>query len=191
MHGPAKEQLAIKIDGVLLQAIEKSEDLNQLFNLAEHYGKFHWLNTTSRWACPEVERHVFHKVSSAITTNGKTVTKGAITHVLSEGYDVGGHTPLCVNLAKEQAQRGEHVQLVITRNVTPNVASDIKQSGICRTRGDTVSVCKPCRYSFQLRAVSMLYRTRNLGRKLVINASIPSSQKPIFSWNSMYGSECQ
>ena len=130
MHGPAKEQLAIKIDGVLLQAIEKSEDLNQLFNLAEHYGKFHWLNTTSRWACPEVERHVFHKVSSAITTNGKTVTKGAITHVLSEGYDVGGHTPLCVNLAKEQAQRGEHVQLAITRNVTPNVASDIKQSGI-------------------------------------------------------------
>ena len=59
MHGPAKEQLAIKIDGVLLQAIEKSEDLNQLFNLAEHYGKFHWLNTTSRWACPEVERHSY------------------------------------------------------------------------------------------------------------------------------------
>ncbi|HCK18550.1 MAG TPA: hypothetical protein DHW36_08545 [Thalassospira sp.] len=130
MHGPAKEQLVAKIDGALLQAIEKSTDINQLINLAEHYGKFHWLNTTNRWACPQVERHVFNKVSSQIATNATPSNKSAVTHVLSEGYDVGGHTPLCINLAKEQAQRGENVQLAITRNVTSNVASDIKQSGI-------------------------------------------------------------
>jgi hypothetical protein len=130
LAGDNKQQLVSKIDGVILQAISNSQDIAQVLNLAEHYGKFHWLNTTDRWACPELERHIFQMVEPFI---GELIVPSERTrtlHVLSEGYDTGGHTPLCVNILKEQKRRNEDVAIAITRQATKKVIDDLSNHSI-------------------------------------------------------------
>ena len=130
LAGDNKQQLVSKIDGVILQAISNSQDIAQVLNLAEHYGKFHWLNTTDRWACPELERHIFQMVEPFI---GELIVPSERTrtlHVLSEGYDTGGDTPLCVNILKEQKRRNEDVAIAITRQATKKVIDDLSNHSI-------------------------------------------------------------
>jgi hypothetical protein len=130
LTGENKQQLVSKIDGVILQAISNSSDITQVLNLAEHYGKFHWLNMTDRWACPELERHIFHMVEPIIGDLAVPSERTRTLHVLSEGYDTGGHTPLCVNLIKEQKRRKEDVVLSITRQATKKIIDDVSKSCI-------------------------------------------------------------
>ncbi|OSQ48362.1 glycosyltransferase family 1 protein [Thalassospira alkalitolerans] len=130
MRGEQKKNMALQIDGALLQSINACRDANKLFELAEYYGKFHWLNTTERWSCPEIENFIFALIAPRLPEFKATGNRKVISHVISEGYDIGGHTPLCVNLMKEQKRLGNDVQLVITRGVTPTVLEDVKASGI-------------------------------------------------------------
>lgn len=130
LTGENKQQLVSKIDGVILQAISNSRDVAQVLNLAEHFGKFHWLNTTDRWAFPELERHVFQMVEPIIGDLVVPSERTRTLHVLSEGYDIGGHTPLCVNLIKEQKRRKEDVVLAITRQATKKIIDEVSEASI-------------------------------------------------------------
>ncbi len=142
MRGEQKKQIVQQIDVALLRAIESARDANKLFELAEHYGKFHWLNTTERWACPEVENHIFRLIEPRLPALRASQNRTMVSHVISEGYDVGGHTPLCINLMKEHKKRGTGVQFVITRGVTKKVLMEVQNTQIPILAQNSTGVAK-------------------------------------------------
>jgi hypothetical protein len=130
MNKEKKSLLIDQIDKTLLDAIYSCRDTNKLFDLARHYGRFHWLNLTDRWSHIELENYIFKFIGSQIPDFKPAENRTTITHVLSEGYDTGGHTPLCINLIKEQKIRGDDVELIITRSATPSIITDLRTSDV-------------------------------------------------------------
>tara|TARA_B100000123_G_scaffold271783_1_gene252481 strand:- start:300 stop:1661 length:1362 start_codon:yes stop_codon:yes gene_type:complete len=125
-----KHLLIKKIDATLMQAMLESINIPQLLKIAQQYGHFHWFNLTDRWENKAVENHIFKLVLPHLEnlTRAKNPTK--VTHVMSEGHNTGGHTPLCLNIVKEQKSRGREVEIFITKRATQKVIEEIKQSGI-------------------------------------------------------------
>jgi len=125
-----KNLLIKKIDGTLMQAMLASKDISQLLKIAQQYGHFHWFNLTDRWENKAVENHIFQFAQPYLKDLRRAENPTKITHVISEGHDTGGHTPLCLNIVKEQKARGREVELFITKRATPKVIEEIKLAGI-------------------------------------------------------------
>lgn len=130
MINEKKIQLCKHIDQVFLQGMLDCPDPNQLLQLCRFYGQFHSLNMTDRWSNIPVENHVYKVMEPYLADLQSVGTPTKITHVISEGYDFGGHTPICVNLLKAQKKRGEDVQLFVTRSITKNTYDDLNTTGI-------------------------------------------------------------
>ncbi|WP_417811904.1 hypothetical protein [Thalassospira alkalitolerans] len=130
MDKEQKSLLVQKIDETLLNAIYSCRDANKLFDLARHYGCFHWFNLTDHWSHPDLENHIFNLIESRLPHFTPSENRTTVTHVLSEGYDTGGHTPLCVNLVKEQKAHNDDVELIITRSATQNIIDDLRKAQV-------------------------------------------------------------
>lgn len=130
MNNEQKSQLISQIDGALRQAIQSCRDANKLFNLARHYAQFHWLNLTECWEKADLENYIFKLIEPRLPAFTAQESRTKITHVISEAYDTGGHTPLCVNLVKEQKSRGDDVELIITRKATDTVIKNLQNANV-------------------------------------------------------------
>ncbi|MCC9622544.1 hypothetical protein LPB41_12650 [Thalassospira sp. MA62] len=125
-----KNLLIKKIDSTLMQAMLGTQDIALLLKIAKQYGHFHWFNLTERWENKQVENHIFRIAFPHLKHIDASASRTKVTHILSEGHDTGGHTPLCINIIKEQKERGRDVELLITNGATTKVLEDVKQSGI-------------------------------------------------------------
>ena len=130
MASDQKSQLIKKIDSTLMQAMLATQDISQILMIAQNYGHFHWFNLTDRWENKAVENHIFQLALPHLKNIARLENATKITHILSEGHDTGGHTPLCLSIVKEQKARGRDVELFLTKRASPKVIEDIKQSDI-------------------------------------------------------------
>ncbi|WP_114110449.1 hypothetical protein [Thalassospira xiamenensis] len=130
MDKEQKSLMVQKVDKSLLNAIYSCRDANKLFDLARHYGRFHWFNLTDRWSHTDLENYIFNLIEPRLPQFTPAKNRTTVTHVLSEGYDTGGHTPLCVNLIKEQKAHGDDVELIITRSATQSIIDELRNAQV-------------------------------------------------------------
>lgn len=130
MDKEQKSLMVQKVDEMLLNAIHSCRNANKLFDLARHYGRFHWFNLTDRWSHNDLENYIFNLIEPRLPQFTPAKNRTIVTHVLSEGYDTGGHTPLCVNLIKEQKAHGDDVELIITRSATQSIIDELRNAQV-------------------------------------------------------------
>jgi hypothetical protein len=140
MINEKKIELYKHIDLVFLQGMQECPDPNQLLELCRFYGQFHSLNLTDRWSNIPVENHVYKVMAPHLADLQTEGTPTRTTHVISEGYDCGGHTPICVNLLKTQKNRGDDVQLFVTRAITKNNFNELTAADIPLLRSPSQGV---------------------------------------------------
>lgn len=130
MDKEQKSLMVQKVDKTLLNAIYFCRDANKLFDLARHYGRFHWFNLTDTWSNIDLENYIYDLIAPKLPAFLPAESRSTITHVLSEGYDTGGHTPLCTGLIKAQKEHGDDVELIITRSATQSVINELRNARV-------------------------------------------------------------
>jgi hypothetical protein len=130
MNKLKKNNTVKQIDLTFLKAIIECNDPDKMLYLARYYGQFHWVNITDRWSAIPVEEHTYKLIAPMLSDIKCSDNRTSITHVISEGYDHGGHTPICVNLIKAQKQQGDAPQLYVTRHITQKIANELQQADV-------------------------------------------------------------
>ncbi len=125
-----KKLLVQEIDSALTETILNTTEINELLELARQYGIFQWTNKTGTWGVPELENSIYNMLQPHLPPFWPAKERNHISHVISEAYEIGGHTPLCVSLMREQRKRGEEVQLVVTRSAAAKVIEEVKKADV-------------------------------------------------------------
>lgn len=120
-----------KIRNVLASASLRTNNAECWLQAAEMLGRINWYNQDGKISGDDFEIGLAKRCKKIILDKSKnTIEITDWLHVVSEGNDFGGHTPLMVNIVEELQRRGARQTVLVTRRISKETSVRLLRAGV-------------------------------------------------------------